>query len=76
MLVKSSEPTNALLLSIQSCSPALLIMSGLTLPEIDSLSYKFTRRLWNRMVELLDIDITRSCYLVVANSMTKMIAFK
>ena len=28
------------------------------------------------MVELLDIDITRSCYLVVANSMTEIIAFK
>ena len=56
--------------------PCLLSMSGLTFPEIASLSCKFTCRLWNRMVELLDIDITRSCYQVVANSMTKMTEFK
>ena len=56
--------------------PCLLTMSGFTFPETPSLLCKFTGRLWNRMVGLLDIDMTRSCYLVVAYPMTKMIAFK
>ena len=73
--MKSAKPTTGMLLGIWSCSSALLTMSGLTFPETASAPCKFICRLWNRMVGLLDIDMTKSCYLVVAYPMTKMFAF-
>ena len=74
--MKSAKPTIGMLLGIWSCSPAVLTMSGLTFPETASVPCKFICRLWNRMVSLLDIDMTKSCYLVVAYPMMKMFAFQ